>query len=101
MSKYSAVIFVHGCFWHRHEECPYTTSPATRTGFWQAKFDANVARDKAVRTKLLESGWRVATVWECRLRKPAQLIASADMLSSWLRSEEFHIEIGDNYSSRS
>lgn len=96
LSKYSAVIFVHGCFWHRHEECPYTTSPTTRTDFWQAKFEANVARDNVVRRKLLESGWRVATVWECGLRKPDQVNASADVLSAWLCSEELQIEIGDN-----
>ena len=61
--KHHAIVFVHGCFWHRHEGCRYTTTPSTRPEFWQAKFDANVNRDGAVQGQLLEAGWRVATVW--------------------------------------
>lgn len=95
LPKHRAVIFVHGCFWHRHEGCRYTTSPSTRPEFWQAKFEANVARDSAVRTTLLESGWRVATVWECALRKPDQVAASVEFLSGWLGSHEGQIEIGE------
>jgi len=79
---------------HRHQGCRYTTTPSTRLEFWQAKFTANVARDAAVRGELLEDGWRVATVWECALRKPDQIVASIDSLSAWLRSEEHQIEIG-------
>ena len=94
LPKYSAVVFVHGCFWHRHEGCRYATVPATRPEFWRAKFDANTARDSAVRTRLFEEGWRVATVWECALRKREQVEASTERLSIWLRSEELQIEIG-------
>jgi DNA mismatch endonuclease (patch repair protein) len=94
LPKYRAVVFVHGCFWHRHQGCRYTTTPSTRQEFWQAKFTANVARDAAVRGELLEDGWRVATVWECALRKPDQVAASAELLSTWLLSDEDQIEIG-------
>ena len=52
LPKHRAVVFVHGCFWHRHEGCRYATTPSTRPEFWRAKFDANVARDSAVRTRL-------------------------------------------------
>lgn len=51
LPKHRAVIFVHGCFWHRHEGCRYATNPSTRTAFWQAKFEANVAQDSAVPPK--------------------------------------------------
>lgn len=95
LPKHRAVVFVHGCFWHRHEGCRYTTSPSTHPEFWQAKFEANIARDSAVRTTLLEDGWRVATVWECALRKPDQVAASDELLSAWLLSDEDQIEIGD------
>ena len=95
LPKHRAVVFVHGCFWHRHEGCRYATVPATRSEFWRAKFDANVARDSAVRTKLLEDGWRVATVWECALRKPEQVEASTELLSAWLLSDEIQIVIGE------
>ncbi|WP_089258962.1 very short patch repair endonuclease [Cereibacter sphaeroides] len=94
LPKHRAVVFVHGCFWHRHKGCRYATVPATRPEFWRAKFDANVARDRTVRTTLLDGGWRVATVWECALRKPDQVAASAELLSTWLLSEEDQIEIG-------
>jgi DNA mismatch endonuclease, patch repair protein len=93
LPKHRAVVFVHGCFWHRHEGCRYTTSPSTRPEFWQAKFEANVARDSVVHRTLLEDGWRVATVWECALRKPDQVDVSAERLSTWLLSSKDIIEI--------
>lgn len=95
LPKHRAIIFVHGCFWHRHEGCRYATTPATRVAFWQAKFDANVARDSAVRGALLAAGWRVATIWECALRKPEQIAAAADQLSTWLLSETETLELGE------
>lgn len=93
--KHRAVIFVHGCFWHRHEGCRYTTTPSTRPEFWQVKFEANVARDSAVRTTLLESGWRVATVWECALRKPEQVETTVRLLAEWLGGSSAGLEIGN------
>lgn len=84
--KYRAVVFVHGCFWHRHEGCRYTTTPATRSEFWQAKFEANVARDNRVEAALIDAGCRVAVVWECALRQRSRLEATADDLALWLRS---------------
>ena len=65
--KYEAVVFVHGCFWHRHPNCRYATTPASNQEFWQAKFNANVARDKRVLARLRREGWRVFTVWACRI----------------------------------
>lgn len=95
LPKHRAVVFVHGCFWHRHEGCRYTTNPATRTAFWQAKFQANVARDNAVQEALLEAGWRVAIIWECALRKSEQIAAAVDRVSTWLLSETETLELGE------
>jgi len=94
LAKHNAVIFVHGCFWHRHEGCRYKTTPTSRQEFWTAKFEANVARDSVVRAALLERGWRVAIVWECALRNPGQVLVASQRLSSWLLSRENEIEIG-------
>jgi len=58
-------IFVHGCFWHRHEGCKRTTSPKTRVAFWEKKFRENRERDRAAVTALEQAGWDVAVVWEC------------------------------------
>ena len=93
--KHHAIVFVHGCFWHRHEGCRYTTTPSTRPVFWQAKFDANVIRDAAIRGQLKEAGWRVATVWECSLRKSDHVEAAADQLTGWLISKSLQFEIGE------
>ncbi|OLP44556.1 very short patch repair endonuclease [Rhizobium oryziradicis] len=99
--KFKAVVFVHGCFWHRHAGCKYATTPSTRPEFWQTKFAANVARDAAVKTALLESGFRMATVWECALRKPWQVQATADLVADWLASASAEIEIGEVQAGRS
>src|ERR1700722_2786655 len=64
------VIFVHGCFWHRHARCRYATTPKSRTLFWQAKFAANIARDQRNLSDLKKAGWRVLTIWQCQLKKP-------------------------------
>ena len=73
LPKHRTVVFVHGCFWHRHEDCRYTTTPKTRQEFWQTKFAANVERDGRNRTDLRQLGWRVIVVWECELRQPSDL----------------------------
>lgn len=65
--KYRTVVFVHGCFWHRHEGCRHATTPANNASFWQEKFAANVRRDATVKQKLEEMGWRVLIIWSCEL----------------------------------
>lgn len=64
------VVFVHGCFWHRHPDpaCPLARWPKSRLEFWGAKFESNVARDRVVMDQLARLGWRAAVVWECQLR---------------------------------
>ena len=64
-------IFVHGCFWHRHEGCPNATMPSTRTEFWKSKVDSNVGRDARNRAALQAAGWTVFTIWECELKNDA------------------------------
>lgn len=67
LPKYRAAVFVHGCFWHRHEGCRYTTTPASNVAFWQEKFAANVRRDAEVKQQLKKLGWRVVVIWSCEL----------------------------------
>ncbi|WP_291365232.1 very short patch repair endonuclease [Acetobacter sp. UBA5411] len=74
LPKYHTVIFVHGCFWHRHKGCRNATTPSTRAEFWQAKFDGNVDRDNRNRAALETAGWTVMTVWECELKADADRI---------------------------
>jgi len=96
LAKHRVVVFVHGCFWHRHKDCRYTTTPATRPEFWNAKFKANVARDSAVRASLMDGGWRVVTVWECALRRPQMVEEVVALFESWLNNGSRSLEIGRN-----
>lgn len=68
LPKYRTVVFVHGCFWHRHPGCPRSFAPATRSEFWRAKLDRNVVRDAENRRALEAAGWRVVVIWECETR---------------------------------
>lgn len=75
LPKYKTIIFVNGCFWHRHSGCKYAYTPKSRQDFWLKKFEETVRRDKEKEERLLKLGWRVITTWECELRnKPEQLL---------------------------
>ncbi len=65
--KYKTVLFVHGCFWHRHTDCRYCTTPQTNPDFWAKKFASNVERDQRATAQLEEMGFRVLLAWECSL----------------------------------
>ncbi|HIG28349.1 MAG TPA: DNA mismatch endonuclease Vsr [Verrucomicrobiales bacterium] len=69
LPKHRTVVFVHGCFWHRHKGCKYASNPGTRVEFWQKKFRDNVTRDKRNLKDLKKDGWKVIVVWECELRE--------------------------------
>ena len=73
LTRHSTVVFVHGCFWHRHKGCKGATTPKSNVDFWQDKFAANVERDKRNRRDLRRLGWKVVVVWECELKKLAKL----------------------------
>jgi DNA mismatch endonuclease (patch repair protein) len=66
-------IFVHGCFWHRHEGCDRTRTPKSRVEFWTSKFEGNIARDRANRKALDSLGWQVLVIWECETEVLGQL----------------------------
>lgn len=83
--RYRAAVFVHGCFWHRHEGCRFSTTPATRPEYWAEKFQANVTRDNQNANRLTEIGWRTAIVWECALKRSVEGVA--EHLSAWLEDD--------------
>lgn len=67
LPKYRCVIFVHGCFWHGHKDCPKAKLPQSNTSFWQRKIASNSVRDKKNANVLGESGWHVVEIWQCSL----------------------------------
>lgn len=71
------VVFVHGCFWHRHLDCPVARLPKSRLDFWEPKLAGNVARDARKQAELTALGWRVLVIWECETRKTEVLAALA------------------------
>lgn len=97
LRKYNTAIFVHGCFWHRHQGCKYAYTPKSRVEFWQKKFDDNVRRDAVVRTALQENNIKCLVVWECTIK---QMMKHSDVerriineCKSFLSSDELLIEL--------
>ncbi len=82
--KHKAALFVHGCFWHRHDGCRYAYEPKSHVGEWQSKFRRNMERDVRNRNELIALGWRVLIVWECSLRNNL-LGSQADTLAIEIR----------------
>lgn len=80
-SRRKSVVFVHGCFWHRHPGCRMASTPKTRTDFWTEKFLRNIKRDAAATAALEAAGWRVLIIWECEVRTPWVV---ADRLKTFL-----------------
>lgn len=79
LPKYKIVIFVHGCFWHQHDNCRKSRRPTTRVEFWNEKLDKNIARDKNKSDQLKALGWKVITVWECEI-KNKEIVSLAERL---------------------
>lgn len=84
--RYKIVVFVHGCFWHRHSNCSITTTPKTNTAFWVEKFEKNVARDEKNIILLKEAGWRVFVIWECEVGSARKAEATGERLAGLIRS---------------
>jgi len=68
LKKHNVVIFVHGCFWHKHKNCKYFVIPKTRTDWWLEKINRNVNNDVRHQNELKLLGWRIITIWECQLK---------------------------------
>jgi len=83
LPKFKSVVFVHGCFWHRHNRCKYAYIPKSRVEFWNNKFIENVRRDKKNQAALKQAGWKIFIIWECvidnndKLKECIKKIASA------------------------
>ena len=88
LPKFRTVVFVHGCFWHRHPDCRYATTPKSRQEYWLPKFEANVERDARKEAQLRELGWRVLVMWECETK-------SLEALEARLRLE-FDLPLGES-----
>nr|WP_174505646.1 DNA mismatch endonuclease Vsr [Acinetobacter sp. Marseille-Q1620] len=96
LPKYNAIIFIHGCFWHGHQNCRLFKLPTSRTEFWEVKISKNRENDLKVKGLLLNSGWRICTIWECAIRRSKKdPIAFMDILTTWLSGSELLLEIDE------
>lgn len=86
LPKYKTVVFVHGCFWHRHH-CHLFKWPSTRRDFWEEKINGNAVRDEIQKQQLLAMGWKIVIVWECAL-KGKQKINLPELISSIVQTIE-------------
>jgi DNA mismatch endonuclease, patch repair protein len=68
------VIFMHGCFWHRHNRCQLARLPKSRPEFWLPKLEGNKRRDRAIRCALTRQSWKSLVLWECELRDPVRVM---------------------------
>jgi DNA mismatch endonuclease (patch repair protein) len=75
LPRWRTVVFVNGCFWHRHDGCRFATTPGTRPEFWAKKFAANVLRDRRNAELLAGAGWHVVVAWECEIRQDIEAVA--------------------------
>jgi len=80
LPKYKSIIFVNGCYWHRHTDCKFSYTPKSNIDFWQKKFNGTIARDKQVYSKLRSLGWNVLIVWECETKEETNLSKLIDTL---------------------
>ena len=85
LRKFKAVIFIHGCFWHRHKDCDKAYTPKSNVDFWKEKFRRNIERDKQKAKELSEKGWEVVTVWECEIERDLSSVVAN--IEAYLRSK--------------
>lgn len=97
LKKYNTVIFVHGCFWHRHEGCKFAYTPKSRIEFWKNKFELNCKRDLTVRSQLLKQKVKCIVIWECAIKemKKNSFTSEAylEQIEKFFRTEELYMEI--------
>jgi len=92
LPKWRTVIFVHGCYWHRHPGCAKATMPSTNVEFWSAKFKGNIDRDRRNVESLLSNGWRVGIIWECVIGKSPNDVL-LDSVSKFVRNTELKLGV--------
>jgi DNA mismatch endonuclease, patch repair protein len=97
LRKYSAVIFIHGCFWHHHPNCPKSKMPQTRKEFWENKIKNNIIRDQENIKMLRNMGWRISIVWECAVKKEENFIKTLESLNKWIKEGDFYVEFPESF----
>jgi DNA mismatch endonuclease (patch repair protein) len=93
LPKHNLAIFIHGCFWHKHEKCRFAVMPKTNSAFWSEKLNGNVRRDQAAIEQLHKLGWRTLIIWECALKSKGQLEKLPKRLARFIPSKQRRAQI--------
>lgn len=93
LPKHNLAIFIHGCFWHKHEHCRFAVMPKTNSAFWSKKLNGNVVRDRAAIEQLHILGWRTLIIWECTLKSKGQLDKLPKRLARFIPSKQGRAQI--------
>lgn len=93
LPKRRIAIFVHGCFWHGHQNCPKSKLPSTNTEFWASKISGNIERDRLVKNALIELGWRVLVIWQCSMKNKEKQAELSSKIKKWVDGDEVFGEI--------
>lgn len=97
LRKYNTAIFIHGCFWHRHQGCKYAYMPKSRVEFWNKKFDANIKRDEKIKEELYNRGIKCLIIWECSIKKMRKengfYLENMKRVEAFLKNKDYSLKL--------
>lgn len=97
LRKYNTAVFIHGCFWHRHEGCKYSSTPKSKVEYWNKKFEMNINRDRVVKEELKNANVKCLVIWECSIKKmrknPEFCSEILSVITEFLKSQNLYMEL--------
>ena len=97
LRKYNTAVFIHGCFWHRHEGCKYSSTPKSKVEYWNKKFEMNINRDRVVKEELKNANVKCLVIWECSIKKmrknPEFCSEILSVITEFFKSQNFYMEL--------
>ena len=95
--KYNTAVFIHGCFWHRHEGCKYSSTPKSKVEYWNKKFEMNINRDRVVKEELKNANVKCLVIWECSIKKmrknPEFCSEILSVITEFFKSQNLYMEL--------
>ena len=97
LRKYNTAVFIHGCFWHRHEGCKYSSTPKSKVEYWNKKFEMNINRDRFVKEELKNANVKCLVIWECSIKKmrknPEFCSEILSEITEFFKSQNLYMEL--------
>ena len=97
LRKYNTAVFIHGCFWHRHEGCKYSSTPKSKVEYWNKKFEMNINRDRVVKEELKNANVKCLVIWECSIKKmrknPEFCSEILSVITEFFKSRNLYMEL--------